>query len=45
MLMENEPDPIQLGRKNARRKREPWLLVASPALVDLSARQLVALYA
>jgi hypothetical protein len=29
----------------AAREREPWLIVASPALADLSARQLVALYA
>jgi DDE family transposase len=29
----------------ASREREPWLIVASPALADLSARQLVALYA
>jgi hypothetical protein len=28
----------------AAREREPWLIVASPALVDLSARQLIALY-
>jgi len=28
----------------ASREREPWLIVASPALADLSARQLVALY-
>jgi hypothetical protein len=28
----------------ASREREPWLVVASPALTDLSARQLVALY-
>lgn len=33
------------SRKNARRECEPWLLVASPKLEDLSARQLVALYA
>jgi hypothetical protein len=32
------------SRQNADREREPWLLVASPALEDLSARQLVALY-
>lgn len=32
------------SRKNAAREREPWLLVASPELSDLSARQLVALY-
>jgi len=28
----------------ASREREPWLIVASPALADLSARRLVALY-
>ena len=28
----------------AAREREPWLIVASPALVDLSAHQLIALY-
>ena len=32
------------SRKNAAREREPWLLVASPELVDLSAQQLVTLY-
>lgn len=32
------------SRKNAQRKREPWLLMASPSL-PLSARQLVTLYA
>ncbi len=32
------------SRKNAKREREPWLLMASPEL-KLSARQLVALYA
>ena len=33
------------SRANAAREREPWLLVASPALSYLSARQIVALYA
>lgn len=33
------------SRKNAARESEPWLLVASPALHDLSAHQLVTLYA
>lgn len=33
------------SRKNARRQREPWLLLASPALQALSARQIVMLYA
>lgn len=33
------------SRKNARRQREPWLLLASPGLHALSARQIVALYA
>jgi len=28
----------------AAREREPWLIVASPALADLSARQLIVLY-
>lgn len=32
------------SRKNARREREPWLLMASPSLT-LNARQLVTLYA
>ena len=34
----------KISRQCALREREPWLLVASPALVDVSARQLVALY-
>lgn len=33
------------SRKQARREREPWLLVVSPELSDLSAQQLVNLYA
>ena len=33
------------SQQNAAREREPWLLVASPALSHLSARQMVALYA
>lgn len=33
------------SRKAAAREREPWLIVASPELVHLSARQLVTLYA
>lgn len=31
--------------KAAAREREPWLIVASPELTDLSARQLITLYA
>lgn len=31
------------SRKNARREREPWILMASPGL-ELSMRQVVALY-
>lgn len=33
------------SRKNASREREPWLLVTSPTLKSLHARQIVALYA
>lgn len=33
------------SRKSAQREREPWLLATSPELQDLSARQLVAIYA
>lgn len=33
------------SRKAAAREREPWLIVASPELAHLSARQLVTLYA
>lgn len=32
------------SRKRAARAREPWLLVASPSLQDLSAKQIVRLY-
>jgi len=39
-----EPARSKKSRQNADREREPWLLVASPALEDLSARRLVALY-
>lgn len=39
-----EPARSKSSRQNADREREPWLLVASPALENLSARQLVALY-
>jgi hypothetical protein len=35
----------KISLQYASREREPWLIVASPALADLSARQLVALYA
>lgn len=46
----NRRDRTQVARSSASRKvaareREPWLIVASPELTDLSARQLVALYA
>lgn len=40
-----QPARNKHSRQNARREREPWVLVASPELNDLSARQLVALYA
>jgi hypothetical protein len=33
------------SRKSAQREREPWLLATSPDLKDLTARQLVAIYA
>ncbi|MFC3653310.1 IS4 family transposase [Dyella humi] len=35
----------KISRQCARREKEPWLLVASPSLNTLSARQLVMLYA
>ncbi len=35
----------KLSRQCAAREREPWLIVASPGLSQMSARQLVALYA
>jgi hypothetical protein len=31
--------------KNAAREHEPWIIVASPAMADLSARQMVKIYA
>lgn len=34
----------KMSRQCAAREREPWLLVASPSLSDVSARQLVGLY-
>jgi len=40
---DGQPARRKASRQNARREREPWLLVAAPEL-DLSARQLVALY-
>ncbi len=40
---QGKPARSKISRQNARREREPWLLVASPDL-DLSARQLVTLY-
>jgi hypothetical protein len=39
------PSRTKKSKQNASREREPWLLVASPALSHLSARQMVALYA
>ena len=39
------PSRTKKSQENAAREREPWLLVASPALRHLSARQMVALYA
>lgn len=46
----NRRDRTQIARSSASRKaaareREPWLIVASPELTDLSARHLVTLYA
>lgn len=35
----------KLSRQCASREREPWLIIASPGLAHMSARQLVALYA
>ena len=35
----------KLSRQCAEREREPWLIVASPGLAQMSARHLVALYA
>jgi Transposase DDE domain len=40
-----QPARTQRSLQNADREREPWLLVASPELVDLNAGQRVALYA
>lgn len=40
-----QPARRKASRQNARREREPWLLVAAPELADLSARQLVAMCA
>lgn len=40
-----QPARSKHSRQNASREREPWVLVASPELSDLSAHQLVALYA
>lgn len=39
------PSRTKKCKENAAREREPWLLVASPALKHLNARQVVALYA
>ncbi|GEM_PF-2796174 len=39
------PSRTKKSKQNAAREREPWLLVASPALSHLNARQMVALYA
>lgn len=39
------PSRTKKCKVNAAREREPWLLVASPALTHLNARQIVALYA
>jgi hypothetical protein len=41
---DGQPARSKHSRQNARREREPWLLVASPDLHDLSAHQLVAMY-
>ena len=38
------PSRTKKSQQNAAREREPWLLVTSPALSHLSARQMVALY-
>lgn len=40
-----QPARSKHSRQNASREREPWVLMASPELSDLSARQLVAIYA
>jgi hypothetical protein len=42
---QGQPVRSSQSRKNARREREPWLLLASKDLAYLSAKQLVALYA
>lgn len=34
----------RLSRQHAKRSREPWLLIASPSLQEVSARQIVNLY-
>lgn len=39
------PSRTKKCKENAAREREPWLLVASPALTHLNARHIVALYA
>ena len=39
------PSRTKKCKENAAREREPWLLVASPALTHLNAKQIVALYA
>lgn len=41
---DGQPARSKRSRQNARREREPWLLVVAPELADLNARQLVALY-
>lgn len=40
-----QPARSKHSLQNARREREPWILVASPALVDTSAARIVAIYA
>lgn len=42
---DGQPARRKASRQNARREREPWLLVAAPELADLSARQLIVVYA
>ena len=39
------PSRTKKCKENAAREREPWLLVASPALTHLNAKQIVAMYA
>ncbi|MEO8803718.1 MAG: IS4 family transposase [Rudaea sp.] len=42
---QGRPRRSKHNRQNAAREREPWIILASPALADLSAAQLIKLYA